>query len=126
MSRRSALGRARGLGSAKDGVHHWWAERLSALALIPLTVWFVASVVAMAGADYYAMRDWLGNPVVAGLLILVIVMTFYHGALGLQVVLEDYVHNEPVKWVALLTVKAASGLLGLTGVLAILVVLFKG
>ena len=126
MSRRSALGRVRGLGSAKDGVHHWWAERLSALALIPLTVWFVASVVSMAGADYYAMRDWLSNPVVTGLLILVIVMTFYHGALAAQVVIEDYVHNEPVKWLMVLAVKAASVLLGLSGVLAVLVVLFKG
>ena len=126
MSRRSALGRVRGLGSAREGVHHWWAERLSALALVPLTVWFAVSVIAMAGADYYAMRDWLGNPVVAGLLILVLVTGFYHGALAAQVVIEDYIHNEPVKLAALLATKAAALLLGLTGVLAILVVLFKG
>jgi len=126
MSRRSALGRVRGLGSAREGLHHWWAERLSALALVPLTVWFAVSVIAMAGADYYAMRDWLGNPVVAGLLILVLVTGFYHGALAAQVVIEDYIRNEPVKLAALLATKAAALLLGLTGVLAILVVLFKG
>ena len=126
MSRRTALGRVRGLGSAKDGVHHWWAERLSAVALIPLTVWFVVSVVAMAGADYYAMRDWLGNPVVAGVLILVLVTGFYHGALAAQVVIEDYIHNEPVKLALLLAVKAAAMLLGLAGVLAVMIVLFKG
>ncbi|HEX9791820.1 MAG TPA: succinate dehydrogenase, hydrophobic membrane anchor protein [Kiloniellales bacterium] len=126
MSRRSALGRARGLGSSRDGLHHWWTERLSALALVPLTVWFVASVVAMAGADYYAMRDWLGNPVVSGLLILLLVATFYHGALAAQVVIEDYLHKEWVKLFALLATKAAAVLLGLTGVLAVLVVLFKG
>jgi succinate dehydrogenase / fumarate reductase membrane anchor subunit len=126
MSRRSALGRARGLGSSRDGLHHWWTERLSALALVPLTVWFVASVVAMAGADYYAMRDWLGNPVVSGLLILLLVATFYHGALAAQVVIEDYIHKEWVKLFALLATKAAAVLLGLTGVLAVLVVLFKG
>jgi succinate dehydrogenase / fumarate reductase membrane anchor subunit len=125
MSRRSALGRARGLGSSRDGLHHWWTERLSALALVPLTVWFVASVVAMAGADYYAMRDWLGNPVVSGLLILLLVATFYHGALAAQVVIEDYLHKEWVKLFALLATKAAAVLLGLTGVLAVLVVLFK-
>jgi succinate dehydrogenase / fumarate reductase membrane anchor subunit len=125
MSRRSALGRARGLGSSRDGLHHWWTERLSALALVPLTVWFVASVVAMAGADYYAMRDWLGNPVVSGLLILLLVATFYHGALAAQVVIEDYIHKEWVKLFALLATKAAAVLLGLTGVLAVLVVLFK-
>lgn len=126
MSRRTALGRVRGLGSAKDGVHHWWAERLSAVALIPLTVWFVVSVVAMAGADYYAMRDWLGNPVVAGVLILVLITGFYHGALAAQVVIEDYIHNEPVKLALLLAVKAAAMLLGLAGVLAVMIVLFKG
>jgi len=126
MSRRTALGRVRGLGSAKDGVHHWWAERLSALALIPLTVWFVVSVIAMAGADYYAMRDWLGNPVVAGVLILVLVAGFYHGALAAQVVIEDYIHSEPVKLAALLLIKAAAMLLGLAGVLAVLIVLLKG
>ena len=126
MSRRSALGRARGLGSSRDGLHHWWVERLTALALVPLTVWFVASVVAMAGADYYAMRDWLGNPVVSGLLILVLVATFYHGALAAQVVIEDYIHTEWVKLFALLATKAAAVLLGLAGVLAVLVVLFKG
>jgi succinate dehydrogenase / fumarate reductase membrane anchor subunit len=126
MSQRTALGRVRGLGSAKEGVHHWWAERLSALALIPLTVWFVVSVIAMAGADYYAMRDWLADPVVAGLLILVVVTSFYHGALAAQVVIEDYIHNEPVKLAALLATKAAALLLGLAGVLAVLVVLLKG
>jgi succinate dehydrogenase / fumarate reductase membrane anchor subunit len=126
MSRRTALGRVRGLGSAKDGVHHWWAERISAVALIPLTVWFVVSVIAMAGADYYAMRDWLGNPVVAGALILVLVTSFYHGALAAQVVIEDYIHNEPVKLAALLVTKASAILLGLAGVLAVMVVLFKG
>lgn len=126
MNRRSALGRARGLGSSKDGLHHWWAERLSALALVPLTVWFVASVVAMAGADYYAMRDWLGNPVVSGLLILVLVATFYHGALAAQVVIEDYIHTEWVKLFALLATKAAAMGLGLAGVLAVLVILFEG
>jgi succinate dehydrogenase membrane anchor subunit len=126
MSRRSSLGRARGLGSSRDGLHHWWTERLSALALVPLTVWFVASVVTMAGADYYAMRDWLGNPVVSGLLILVLVATFYHGALAAQVVIEDYIHIEWLKLFALLATKAAASLLGLAGVLAVLVVLFKG
>jgi succinate dehydrogenase / fumarate reductase membrane anchor subunit len=80
----------------------------------------------MAGADYYAMRDWLGNPVVSGLLILVLVATFYHGALAAQVVIEDYIHTEWVKLFALLATKAAAVLLGLAGVLAVLVVLFKG
>ncbi|MEE8292994.1 MAG: succinate dehydrogenase, hydrophobic membrane anchor protein, partial [Kiloniellales bacterium] len=69
MNLRSPLGQVRGLGSAKEGVSHWWAQRLTALALIPLCLWFVASVVALAGADHAAVRDWVDSPVVAGLLI---------------------------------------------------------
>ncbi|MEE8505847.1 MAG: succinate dehydrogenase, hydrophobic membrane anchor protein [Kiloniellales bacterium] len=121
---RTPLGRALGLGSAKEGVGHWWAQRMSALALVPLTVWFVASLVAMAGADYFAIRDWIGSPVVAGLLVLVIVATFYHTALGLQVIIEDYVHHPAMKFAGLLAVNAAAAVLALTGVLAVLTVLF--
>ncbi len=121
---RTPLGRALGLGSAKEGVGHWWAQRMSALALVPLTVWFVASLVAMAGADYFAIRDWIGSPVVAGLLVLLIVATFYHTALGLQVIIEDYVHHPAVKFAGLLAVNAAAIVLALTGVLAVLTVLF--
>ena len=124
MDLRSPLGRVRGLGSAKDGTSHWWAQRLTALALIPLTVWFVISVIALTGADYYAMVAWAGSPLVAGLLILLIVATFYHGALGLQVVIEDYVHHEMTKLALLLFVKAAALVLALAGVLSVLSLLF--
>ena len=74
MSLRSALGRVRGLGSAKEGVEHWWGQRLSALALIPLVLWFTGSVAMMTGAGYEAVVAWAGSPVVAGLLILLIVL----------------------------------------------------
>ena len=124
MSQHSPLRRALGLGSAKEGTGHWWAERMSALALVPLTVWFVASLVAMAGADYYALRDWMSSPLVAALLILLVVVTFYHGALALQVVIEDYVHHGAAKFAGLIAVKAAAVLLGLAGVLSVLLVLF--
>jgi succinate dehydrogenase / fumarate reductase membrane anchor subunit len=125
MSLRSPLARVRGLGSAKDGTSHWWAQRLTALALIPLTVWFCISVIAMSGADYVTVATWAGSPLVGGLLILLIVATFYHGALGLQVVIEDYVHREMVKLVMLLVVKAASLVLALTGILSVLILLFS-
>lgn len=125
-SLRSPLGRVRGLGAAKEGTGHWWAERMTALALVPLTFWFVASVVALAGADYQTMRDWMSSPVVAGLLILVVVITFYHMSLAVQVVIEDYVHYEPAKYFGLIAVKGLSTLLGLTGVLSVLIVLFRG
>ena len=126
MSMRSPLGRVRGLGSARDGVGHWWAARMTALALIPLALWFVASVVTLTGADYATVRAWIGSPVVAGLLVLLVLMTFTHAALGLQEIVEDSIHHEGAKLVALLAVKAFALLLGLTGVLAVLTILFGG
>jgi succinate dehydrogenase / fumarate reductase membrane anchor subunit len=117
MSMRSPLGRVRGLGSAREGVGHWWAQRMTSLALVPLALWFVAALVGLTGADYATARDWIATPVPAALLVLLIVATFYHGALGLQVIIEDYVHHEGAK---------LSLLLGLTGVLAVLTVLFGG
>lgn len=123
MSLRSPLSRVRGLGSAKEGVSHWWAQRLTALALIPLAVWFVISLLSITGADHAAVRAWVGSPVVAGLLILLIAATFYHAYLGLQVVIEDYVHSEGWKLVALLAVKGASWLLAILGVVSVLVLL---
>ena len=75
MARRTPLKTARGLGSAKSGTEHWWAQRLTALALIPLCLWFVASVAAMVGADYATMKAWVDSPLVAALLILLIVAT---------------------------------------------------
>ena len=124
MSLRSPLGRVRGLGSAKDGTGHWWAQRLTALALIPLGVWFCASVIAMTGADYATVAAWASSPVVAGLLILLLATTVYHAALGLQVVIEDYVHHEMTKLLLILAVKAVSLVLALTAVLSVLILLF--
>ncbi|MEM7169923.1 MAG: succinate dehydrogenase, hydrophobic membrane anchor protein [Pseudomonadota bacterium] len=126
MSFKSQLGRVRGLGSAKEGSAHWWSQRLTAIALVPLTIWFAVSVAALAGADYQTMRAWVGSPVVAVLLISVILATFYHAYLGLQVVIEDYVHHEAVKIVVLIFVKGACFLLGLIAVVSVLSILFAG
>ena len=89
MSLRSALGRVKGLGPAGEGVEHWWTHRMSSLALVPLTVWLVASIVAMAGADFIEIRAWMSSPVVAGLLILCVIVGFHHASMSLQVVLEE-------------------------------------
>jgi succinate dehydrogenase / fumarate reductase membrane anchor subunit len=124
MSQRSPLGRVRGLGTAKEGVGHWWAHRLTALALIPLTLWFAAAVAAMSWAGHAAVVAWVGSPLVAGLLILLIVATFHHAYLGLQVVIEDYVHHEGWKLALLLFVQAFSILLVLTALLSVLTILF--
>ena len=125
-SLRSDLGRVRGLGSAKEGVGHWWAQRVTALALIPLTVWFVASIVRLVGAPHAAVVDWVASPVPAILLILMIVAAFHHAQLGLQVVIEDYVHDEGVKLLSIIAVKFAAALLGLFCVIAVLRTAFAG
>src|SRR5262245_42008023 len=91
---RTPLSRARGLGSAKEGVHHWWAQRITAVALIPLVVWFAISLIMMSGAEYAAVRAWIGSPVVMVLLTLTIVIGLHHGQLGMQEVIEDYVHHD--------------------------------
>ena len=124
MSLRTPLARVRHLGSAKDGTTHWWMQRVTALALVPLTVWFVAALVFHLGAGYAATAAWIGHPVTAVLLLVLIVATFYHAYLGLQVVIEDYVHREWLKIASILAIKFASILLGLAAVLATLKVLF--
>ena len=97
MSIRTPLGRARGLGSAKTGTDHWWMQRVTALALIPLVIWFVVSMIIVTGADHETALAFIGSPINAVLLTLLIIATFYHGQLGLQVVIEDYVHGEFTK-----------------------------
>ncbi len=126
MSLRSPIGRVRGLGSAKEGVSHWWSQRMSAVALVPLTLWFVASVTSHIGADHAAMTAWIGSPMTAGLFILLIAATFYHAYLGLQVVIEDYVHSESLKVVSLALIKGACFVLALIGILSVLTLLFEG
>jgi succinate dehydrogenase membrane anchor subunit len=117
---RTPLARARGLGSARVGVHHWWAQRLTAIALIPLVVWFAISLVMMSGADYGAVRAWIGSPVVMVLLILTIAIGLHHGQLGLQVVIEDYVHGDGSKLALIVAVRFIAVLFGLAAVVAVL------
>lgn len=123
---RSPLGRAIGLGSAKEGADHWWAQRLSAVALIILGLWFVASVIALAGADRAAVVAWLHNPLAAILTLLLIGAVFYHVALGVQVVVEDYVHNDLVKIPSLVAVRLLCLALAVAGIFAVLRIAFGG
>ncbi|MCA3245910.1 MAG: succinate dehydrogenase, hydrophobic membrane anchor protein [Tagaea sp.] len=125
-SLRSPLGRVRGLGSAKDGTHHWWAQRVTAIALVPLLLWFVASVVSLAGAPLAEVKAWLASPIAAVLLLALIVAVFHHAQLGLQVVIEDYVHAEGVKIAALLLVKGAALLFGGLSAFSVLKLAFGG
>jgi len=126
MSYRTPLGRVRGLGSAKDGTHHWWMQRLTAIALVPLVVWFVVSVLMMIGADRGTMVAWLGSPITAGLMVMLIIAVFHHAQLGMQVVIEDYVHNETWKIGLIIFVKFAALLVGGIAVISVLKLAFGG
>ena len=127
MELRSPLGRARGFGSAKEGgTGHWWAQRLTAIALGPLTLWFVASAVFMVGADHAAFKEWVGthgNPV---LLILLTVALYHHLQLGLQVVIEDYIHTEAVNVTAVILVKLGAFFCAAYTIFSILRLTFGG
>jgi succinate dehydrogenase / fumarate reductase membrane anchor subunit len=91
---RSPLSKVRGLGSAKDGTEHWWLQRLTALTLIPLALWFVYSMMWVAvGADSEALQQWIKSPFVAIALVILFIALSVHARLGLQVVIEDYVHH---------------------------------
>lgn len=120
---RSPLGQALGLGSAKNGVEHWWLQRVTAIALVPLTVWFAASLIVHAGNDYATFIVWLKTPIATILMTLLLISLFYHTALGLQVVIEDYVHTR-MKVPAVLTARFGCFVLAIAGILATLRIAF--
>lgn len=122
---RTPLARPR-LGSARDGLKHWWAQRLTAIALIPLIVWFAISLVMLSGADYAVARAWIGSPLVMVLLILTIVVGLHHGQLGLQVVIEDYIHGDGWKLALIVAVRFVAVIFGLAAVVSILRIGFGG
>src|SRR4051812_21714319 len=94
---RSPLGRVRGMGSARSGARHWWAERLTGLALVPLTLWFICAAVRLTGATQADVAAWLSSPWTMALMIALVLATFHHTQLGLQVVVEDYIHHDQAK-----------------------------
>ncbi len=121
---RSPLGRARGLGSAKEGLHHWWAQRLTSIALVPLTVWFVASIISLAGAGFVDFVAWLGSPFNATVMILFLAVSFHHAQLGLQVVLEDYVSSHGLRVASIIIVKFVCYGLAALAIVSTLIVTF--
>ncbi len=124
MEMRSHLSQARGSGSTNSGSHHWIAERLSAIILAPLSLWFVYSVLGLIGADYYAFQEWQSAPGNVILMVMFLLAMFQHGQLGLTVVIEDYVHIEWLKNVSIATVKYASFLMCISCILTVLRVAF--
>jgi succinate dehydrogenase / fumarate reductase, membrane anchor subunit len=123
---RSELGRVRGLGAAKSGTGHWWGQRLTAIALVPLTVWFVLAAFHLSGLPRAAVAHWAGHPINTALLVALVLVTFRHLQLGLQVVLEDYIHSEAARTIWLLLLRGAAAFLALLGVLAALKLAFSG
>jgi succinate dehydrogenase / fumarate reductase membrane anchor subunit len=119
MSLQSPLGRALGQGSAKSGVHHWWAERVSAAALVPLGLWFAFALAALPDLTYSSVCAFVAVPCHAVLLVLLVATLTYHSRLGLQVVVDDYVHAKGVKLVTTLMLNFIHAVLGVAMVLAV-------
>lgn len=120
MTLQTPLSKARGLGSAKGGVHHWWVQRVSGAALVPLTLWFIFSVANLAGAPHADWAQWLANPLNTVLMIALVLCGFHHGHLGLQVVIEDYIRKEAVKLILITSIRWFAALLAISSIFAIL------
>lgn len=123
-SLRTPLGRVRGMGSAKSGTHHWWMQRVTSIALLPLTLWFVLSMISLAGASYLETLLWIAQPLNALLMLVLVGLTFHHMAAGLQVVVEDYVRDEFKRIAFVLVIKAAALLMALASGFAVLRIAF--
>ena len=117
---RSPLGRARGLGAARAGAAHWWAQRLTSIALVPLTLWFLCAMVRMIGATREDVVSWMAGPLPVVLMIALVIATFHHLQAGLQVVIDDYVTNDGLRIGSILLVKGLSLLLTLACIVSVL------
>ena len=124
MSLRSPLGRVLGLGSARGGSSHWYAQRVTAVALVLLALWFVVSLASLDGASYGEVSGWLQRPVNSALALLLVVVAAWHAVLGLQVVVEDYVADKGTRVVVLIAIKFAFVVAAVVGVLAVLRIAF--
>jgi succinate dehydrogenase / fumarate reductase membrane anchor subunit len=123
MSLRSPLGRVLGSGSAKEGVHHWWLQRLTSIALVPLTIWFVVSLLSLPSFEHVTVISWMAHSWTALFLILFILVATWHSQLGVRVVIEDYVHGG-AKTLTLVLITFIHALVAAAGVFAVLKVAF--
>lgn len=119
MSLRSPLSKAIGLGSARHGFSHWWWQRVTAIALIPLTVWFVVNLLSLFGANYITVAIWLSSPLNATFMLLFVLAALFHGQTGLQVVIEDYVHTKWLNLTLLLLIKFAAAVMAVFATLSV-------
>lgn len=126
MSLRSPLGKALGMGAAKEGAGHWWSQRVSAVALVLLGPWFVLSLICVGDLSYANVVAWIAMPLNTVLLSLLVVTTAYHAQLGLQVVVEDYVPSKGTRMLTMLVINFGLLLLGVLGVFSVLRIAFAG
>lgn len=123
MSILNELKKVKGLGSGHNGTHHFIVQRVSAVILIPLVLYFLYSIVRITGAhDYQAVQHWFSSPINSALVLAFVITGFYHAALGLQVVIEDYVHHEQIKWLSLISVRGLcliGALIAITSILSL-------
>ena len=121
---RTPLSRVKGLGSAKEGTDHFWVQRLTAIALIPLVLWLAFSIASLPSMDYLAVREWLSQPFNAIVMILFMTAGFYHSRLGLQVVIEDYICSHGARTAAIIAVTFIAVAMCVTGVFSVLRIAF--
>lgn len=116
----SPLSRARGLGAAKEGVGHWWIQRVTAVALLPLLIWLVLALALLDGFDYAALIEWVRQPVNAILLIATVLALFWHSALGLQVIFEDYIDTKGLRMAVIVVTNFIHALSAIVSIFAVL------
>lgn len=126
MSLKSPLGRVLGLGSAGTGTEHWWGQRLSAIALVPLTLWLALSLLGLPSLDFYSVNAWAGTPLHALLLLFLVLAVVFHSSLGTQVVAEDYIHDPGRRAVTLAILRLLHVGLAIAGVFAVILVATRG
>jgi succinate dehydrogenase / fumarate reductase membrane anchor subunit len=126
MEFRTPIARVRGLGAARAGLAHWKMQRLTAISNVLLVLWFMFSVMALSGSGYEQVRAWLASPLTASLMVLLIISTFYHARLGLQVVVEDYVHHEGLKMASIVAIVLIALALAVACIVAVLKVAVGG
>jgi succinate dehydrogenase / fumarate reductase membrane anchor subunit len=125
-SLRSPLGRVVGLGAARNGTHHWWLQRLTSIALVPLAIWFTISILSLPSLDHVTVLAWMGQSWTALFLVLFVLVATWHSQLGIRVVVEDYLHGSGTKTLTLVIVSFIHVLVGAAGVFAVLKVAFGG
>ncbi len=121
---RTPLGKVRGSGTAREGIEHFWRQRLTAIANVPLVLFFVGLLISLNGADHATVRSVLANPLVAVLMILMIGSALYHMRLGMQVIIEDYVHGEGAKLALLVANTFFTVIIGAISTFAVLKMAF--